>query len=199
MVAVTKTVSAQVISALGILGIQDIGENRVQVALPKLLQIDDASKFRLHWIGRLQTNKVKDIIDRVWLLHSLDRMSLAQEVERRAAQCGRVVPALVQVNIAQESQKAGLPEDEVLPFLRQMKDFRNLRIIGLMAMMPLTDDAELLEPWFKGMRALFEKLRNEAVNGVEMRELSMGMSQDYAIAARCGATMVRVGSALFQS
>ena len=199
LVAVTKTVSAQVISALGTLGIQDIGENRVQVALPKLLQIDDASKFRLHWIGRLQTNKVKDIIDRVWLLHSLDRMSLAQEVERRAAQCGRVIPALVQVNIAQESQKAGLPEDEVLPFLRQMKDFRNLRIIGLMAMMPLTDDAELLKPWFKGMRALFEKLRNEAVDGVEMRELSMGMSQDYAIAARCGATMVRVGSALFQS
>ncbi len=199
LVAVTKTVSAQVISALGTLGIQDIGENRVQVAMPKLLQISDASNFRLHWIGRLQTNKVKDIIEKVWLLHSLDRISLAQEVERRAAQCGRVIPALVQVNIAQESQKTGLSESEVRPFLRQMKDFQNLKIIGLMAMMPLTDDEELLEPWFRGMRTLFDRLRGEAIGGVEMRELSMGMSQDYRIAARCGATMVRVGSALFRS
>ena len=197
LVAVTKTVSPQMISALGSLGIQDIGENRVQVALPKLLQIDDASKFRLHWIGRLQTNKVKDIIDKVWLLHSLDRMSLAQEVERRAAQTGRVLPALVQVNIARESQKTGLSEDEVLPFLRQMKDFRNIRVCGLMAMMPLTGDTALLEQLFKGMRALFDRMQSEAVDGVEMRELSMGMSNDYAIAARCGATMVRVGTALY--
>jgi PLP dependent protein len=199
LIAVTKTVSPSVISALGTLGIQDIAENRVQVALPKLLQIDEASKFRLHWIGRLQTNKVKDIIDKVWMLHSLDRLSLAQEVERRAAQIGRVIPALVQVNIAREDQKTGLPAEEVLPFLRQMKDFQNIRILGLMAMMPLTDDAELLTRLFHGMRALFDRLRNEAVAKVEMRELSMGMSQDYAIAARCGATMVRVGTALFRS
>jgi PLP dependent protein len=199
LIAVTKTVSPSVISALGMLGIQDIAENRVQVALPKLLQIDEASKFRLHWIGRLQTNKVKDIIDKVWMLHSLDRLSLAQEVERRAAQIGRVVPALVQVNIALEDQKTGLPAKEVLPFLRQMKDFQNIRILGLMAMMPLTDDAELLTRLFRGMRALFDRLRNEAVAKVEMRELSMGMSQDYEIAARCGATMVRVGTALFRS
>jgi hypothetical protein len=199
LVAVTKTVSPQVISALQTLGIQDIGENRVQVALPKLLQIDEASNLRLHWIGRLQTNKVKDIIDKVWLLHSLDRLSLAQEVERRAAQSGRVVPALVQVNIAREDQKAGLSAEETLPFLRRMKDFRNIRICGLMAMMPLTDDAALLETLFKGMRALFDRMRDEAVDGVEMRELSMGMSQDYAIAARCGATMVRVGAALYRT
>ena len=146
LVAVTKTVPPQVISALGTLGIQDIGENRVQVALPKLLQIDEISKFRLHWIGRLQRNKVKDIIDKVWLLHSLDRLSLAQEVERRAAQSGRVIPALVQINIAQESQKSGVSADDVLSFLRQMKDFRNIRICGLMAMMPLTDDNELPYP-----------------------------------------------------
>ena len=199
LVAVTKTVSADVISALGTLGIQDIGENRVQVALPKLLQIDEAQNFRLHWIGRLQTNKVKDIIDKVWLLHSLDRLALAQEVDRRAAQAQRVVPALVQVNIAQEDQKTGFAVDEVLPFLRQMKDFHHIQIRGLMAMMPLTDDTETLEKLFRGMRTLFEQMRDEAVDGVEMRELSMGMSNDYAIAARCGATMVRVGTALYRS
>jgi pyridoxal phosphate enzyme (YggS family) len=198
LVAVTKTVSAEVISALGQLGIQDIGENRVQVALPKLLKIDEELNFRLHWIGRLQTNKVKDIIDKVWLLHSLDRMSLAQEVNRRAAQIGRVIPALLQVNIAGESQKTGVFEEEALPFLRQMKDFPNIQIRGLMAMMPLTDDTAMLEQLFQRTRALFDRLKDEAVDGVEMEELSMGMSQDYAIAARCGATMVRVGTALFR-
>lgn len=199
LIAVTKTVSPAVIVALGTLGIQDIAENRAQVALPKLLQIGDASKFRLHWIGRLQTNKVKDIMDKVWMLHSLDRISLAQEVERRAAQAGRVIPALVQVNIAREDQKTGLPVEEVLPFLRQMKDFPNIRVLGLMAMMPLTDDEALLETLFREMRALFDRMRDEAPAHVEMRELSMGMSQDYAIAARCGATMVRVGTALFRT
>ncbi len=198
LVAVTKTVPAQVISALFSLGIQDIAENRVQVALPKLLQIGEEPNFHLHWIGRLQTNKVKDIIDQVWLLHSLDRMSLAQEVERRAAMSGRVLPALVQVNIAQEAQKTGLSVDEVLPFLRQMKDFRNIQIRGLMAMMPLTDDTALLEQLFREMRTLFDRLKDEAVEGIRMEELSMGMSHDYAIAARCGATMVRVGTALFR-
>ena len=158
----------------------------------------EASKLRLHWIGRLQTNKVKDIIDKVWLLHSLDRISLAQEVERRAAQAGRVLPALVQVNIAREDQKTGLAVEELLPFLRQMRDFPNIQIRGLMAMMPLTDDTTLLEQLFLDMRALFDRMREEAVDGIEMEELSMGMSHDYAIAARCGATMVRVGTALFK-
>lgn len=199
LVAVTKTVSPQVISALSSLGIQDIAENRVQVAMQKLLQIDEAANFHLHWIGRLQRNKVNDIIDKVWLLHSLDRLSLAQEVERHAALSERVIPALVQVNIAEESQKTGLSVDEVLPFLRQMKDFQNIQIRGLMAMMPLTDDTALLEQLFNAMRTLFDHLKGEAVDGIHMQELSMGMSQDYAIAARCGATMVRVGSALFRS
>jgi pyridoxal phosphate enzyme (YggS family) len=199
LIAVTKTVSAQVVSALGSLGVQDIAENRVQVALPKLLQMDDAANFRLHWIGRLQTNKVKDIIDQVWLLHSLDRLSLAQEVERRAAQLGRVVPALVQVNIAQEDQKTGFSVDEVLPFLKHMRNFQNIQIRGLMAMMPLVSDEALLERLLREMRSLFENLRTEAVSGVEMCELSMGMSNDYEIAARCGATMVRVGTALYRS
>ena len=198
LVAVTKTVSARVISALREIGIQDIGENRVQVALPKLLQIGEAEEFRLHWIGRLQTNKVKDIIDKVFMLHSLDRLALAQEVERRAGAKGLAVPALVQVNIAGEHQKTGLSEDELLPFLKRMRDFPNIRIRGLMAMMPLTDDTAELERLFRKMRTLFDRMRDEAVNGIEMEELSMGMSNDYQIAARCGATMVRVGTALYQ-
>ncbi len=197
LVAVTKTVAPAVINDLKAFQINDIGENRVQVALPKLSQIDP--EFRLHWIGRLQTNKVKDIIDKVWMLHSLDRLSLAEEVERRASQRGLTIPALVQVNIAQETQKAGLSLEEVRPFLDQVRHFEHLRISGLMAIMPFTDDEHQLTAYFRGMRALFDQLRAEAMDNIHMEELSMGMSHDFAIAAREGATMVRVGTALYRT
>jgi len=196
LIAVTKTVAPEVINHLKGLDILDIGENRAQVALPKLAKI--APEFRLHWIGRLQTNKVKGIIDHVCMLHTLDRMELAQEVNRRAGERGRVLPALVQVNIAQEPQKGGLPVEAVPAFLRQMRSFQHIHIEGLMSIMPLGASEEELKRLFRGMRGLFEQMRTEAVDGVEMRELSMGMSNDYEIAAREGATMVRIGTALYR-
>lgn len=196
LIAVTKSVAPNVINMLKPLKILDIGENRAQVALPKLPQI--APEFRLHWIGRLQTNKVKYIIDNVCMLHTMDRLSLAREVDRRAGERGRVIPTLVQVNIAGETQKGGMPPEEVLPFLRQMRDFKSVHIEGLMSIMPLDATEEELTTLFRGMRRLFEGLRDEAVEGVEMRELSMGMSHDYAVAAREGATMVRIGTALYR-
>lgn len=196
LIAVTKTVTPDVINLLKPLQILDIGENRAQVAMPKMPQIDP--DFRLHWIGRLQTNKVKYIIDSVYMLHTLDRLALAQEVQRRAAECGRVIPALVQVNISGEEQKGGMPPEEVLPFLRQMKDFSNIHIQGLMSIMPAMASEQELTALFRGMKTLFDRLRQEAVQSVEMRELSMGMSGDYAIAAREGATMVRIGTALYR-
>lgn len=195
LIAVTKTVEPEVINLLKPLNILDIGENRAQVAIPKLPEIDP--DFRLHWIGRLQTNKVKYIINSVCMLHTLDRLPLAQEVQRRAAECNRTIPALVQVNISGEEQKGGMPPEEVLPFLKQMRSFSNIHIEGLMSIMPAMASPEELTRLFRGMRQLFERLRSEAVDGVEMRELSMGMSGDYAIAAREGATMVRIGTALY--
>ena len=184
------------INQLKPIGILDIGENRAQVALPKLPEI--APEFRLHWIGRLQTNKVKGIIDHVYMLHSLDRMELAQEVDRRAGERERVLPALVQVNIAGEEQKGGMRPDEVEDFLRKMKSFQHLRIEGLMSIMPLGASEEELTALFQGMRRLFEQMREEAIEGIHMNELSMGMSNDYHIAAREGATMVRIGTALYR-
>jgi PLP dependent protein len=197
LVAVTKTVTPETINRLAALNVTDIGENRAQVALPKLPQIDP--QLRLHWIGRLQTNKVKDIIDKVWMLHSLDRSALAEEAERRAQQRGLTLRSLVQVNIAGETQKAGLSPDEVRPFLRRMKDYQSLRVCGLMAIMPLTEDETQLTAYFRRMRTLFDQLRQEAIAGIEMEELSMGMSHDFAIAAREGATIVRVGTALYRA
>ena len=205
LIAVTKTVTPEVINLLKPLNILDIGENRAQVAVPKLPEI--SPDFHLHWIGRLQTNKVKYIIDSVCMLHTLDRIALAQEVQRRAAECGRVIPALVQVNISGEEQKGGMPPEEVLPFLRQMRDFSNIHIQGLMSATSTrkrtswagsTSSPSLRSTCRTAPRRLFEQLRTEAVDGVEMRELSMGMSGDYAIAAREGATMVRIGTALYR-
>lgn len=196
LIAVTKMVAPQVINQLRLLDILEIGENRAQVALPKLPQI--APDFQLHWIGRLQTNKVKYIIDHVCMLQTLDRLELCQEVERRAAEHGRVLPALVQVNMAREPQKGGMPPEEVAAFLKRMRDFPSIQVRGLMSIMPLGASEDELDGLFRKMRQLFEQMRDLAVEGVEMRELSMGMSNDYEIAARHGATMVRIGTALYR-
>lgn len=154
-------------------------------------------KFQIHLIGRLQSNKVKYIIEDVCLIHSLDRLSLAQEIDRQAQKHDVVMPVLVQVSPAGEEQKGGLPPEEVRPFLKQAASMPGLEVRGLMAVMPNTPDEEYLLGLFRNMRTLYDRLKEEAISGVRMEELSMGMSGDYRLAARCGATMVRVGSALF--
>ena len=194
LIAVTKTHPAEDILPLKNLGVTDIGENRVQELEEKLPALE--RNFRIHLIGRLQSNKVKYIIEDVCLIHSLDRLSLAQEIDRQAQKAGRVMPVLVQVSPAGEEQKGGMPPEEVLPFLREVRGMPGLRVRGLMAVMPLSTDEAYLSGLFSGMRQLFERLREEAVDGVDMEELSMGMSGDYMLAARHGATMVRIGSAL---
>ena len=195
LIAVTKTHPAEVILPLKQLGVTEIGENRVQELVEKLPAIKE--KFRIHLIGRLQSNKVKYIIEDVCLIQSLDRLSLAMEIDRQAQMRGIVAPVLVQVSPAGEEQKGGLPPEETLDFLRTVSQLPGLKVKGLMAVMPHTDDQQLLSGLFAGMRTLYERLRSEAVQGVDMDELSMGMSGDYLLAARHGATMVRVGSALF--
>ena len=195
LIAVTKTHPAEVILPLAGMGITDIGENRVQELRDKLPALE--GKFRVHLIGRLQTNKVKYIIDNVCLIQSVDRLELAREINRLAVAHERRVPVLVQVSPAGEPQKGGVAPEDVRALLREMAPMEGLQVSGLMAVMPLTDDAAYLERLFRGMRALFEALRQEALDGIRMEELSMGMSGDYALAARCGATMVRVGSAIF--
>ena len=195
LIAVTKTHPAEDILPLEGLGVKDIGENRVQELREKLPALD--KKFRVHLIGRLQTNKVKYIIDDVCLIQSVDRVELAREINRLAAAHERRVPVLVQVSPAGEPQKGGVAPEEVRGLLREIAPMEGLRVSGLMAVMPMSDDEAYLEGLFRSMRGLFDALRGEAMDGVAMEELSMGMSGDYAIAARCGATMVRVGSAIF--
>ena len=195
LVAVTKTHPLEDILPLKDLGVTDVGENRVQELCGK--QPGLGENFRVHLIGRLQSNKVKYIMESVCLIHSLDRWSLAQEIDRQAQMRGVRMPVLVQVSPAGEPQKGGMPPEEVPDFIRRAAELPGLEIRGLMAVMPDTRDEDVLLPLFTGMRALFDRLRDEAPRGAAMEELSMGMSGDFRLAARCGATMVRIGSAIF--
>ena len=195
--AVTKTMSAETVNCIRSFGITRIGENRVQELLLKFPALNPG--FSVDLIGQLQTNKVKYILNCVDRIESLDRMPLAAEIDRRASALGKTMPCLVQVNIAREMQKGGVTEEELLPFLREAARLPGIRICGLMAIMPQTEDSQTLRPYFRRMRTWFERLRDEAVAHVSMECLSMGMSGDYLIAAEEGATLVRLGSAIFGS
>ena len=195
LIAVTKTHPPEMILPLKAAGITDIGENRVQELREKLPQL--AGSFRIHLIGRLQRNKVRQIIRDVDMIQSVDSIPLAQEIHSRASAAGIRMPVLVEVSPAGEAQKGGVPMGETESFLREIAALDGIRVQGLMAVMPLTEDEELLDRLFSGMRQLFEQIRETDIPGIRMEELSMGMSGDYRIAARHGATMVRVGSAIF--
>lgn len=194
IIAVTKTHPAEEILPLSALGLTQIGENRAQEIQEKWPALQE--KFQFHCIGRLQTNKVKYIIDKVCLIQSVDRLHLAQEIDRQAQRIGRVMPVLLQVSPSGEEQKGGMPPEEVRPFLETVRHMQGLHVEGLMAIMPKCTDEAYLAGLFAQMRTLFERIREEAPQGVEMKELSMGMSGDYVLAARHGATMLRLGSAL---
>ncbi len=195
IIAVTKTHPAEDILPLADMNVAEIGENRVQEILEKWPDLQE--KFQFHCIGRLQTNKVKYIINKVCLIQSVDRMNLAEEIDRQARKHGVVMPVLIQVSPAGEEQKGGMPPQDVRAFLEEVRHMPGLRVKGLMAVMPNTPDTAYLEGLFRDMRSLFDQLRAENIPGVDMEELSMGMSGDYLLAAKHGATMVRLGSALF--
>ena len=195
LIAVTKTHSAEEIMPLTAAGVTEIGENRVQELLGKLPGLQD--RFQVHLIGRLQRNKVKQIIGNVCMIQSVDSEPLAAEIHNRAVAAGRRMPVLVEVSPAGEAQKGGVPFEETEAFLKRIAPLEGLEIRGLMAVMPLTDDEEYLDGLFARTRGLFEQIRDKAPGGIRMEELSMGMSGDYRLAAKHGATMVRVGSAIF--
>lgn len=197
LIAVTKTHSASQINTLVALEQFDIGENRVQEITDKISDLD--AKFQIHLIGRLQSNKVKYIIDNVCQIQSVDRMSLAQEIDRQAQRIQRRMPILIQVSPADEPQKGGIQKERLVPFLKEVAKLEGIQVNGLMAVMPLSTDEVYLSSLFENMRNLFERVRQEAISHIAMNELSMGMSNDYRLALAKGATTIRVGTALFGS
>jgi len=195
LIAVTKNRPPEEISQLINADHFDIGENRVSEVLEKqpVLRLD----FRIHMIGQLQTNKVKYIMDKVCQIQSVDRISLADEVNRRALRSGSRMSILVEVSPAGEAQKGGILMKEAAGFIRTISRYEGLRVNGLMAVMPLTDDQAYLDGLFQNVRALFDSIRSEAIEGVQMTDLSMGMSNDYKLALLRGSNVIRIGTAIF--
>ncbi|MBT9142433.1 MAG: hypothetical protein DDT29_00827 [Dehalococcoidia bacterium] len=191
MVAVTKTVPTAIIAEAITLGLKTFGENRVQEAWPKI-EVFPAVEW--HFIGRLQTNKVKDVVGRFKLIHSLDRWRLAEALQQEAQAQELQISVLIQVNLGGERQKGGISPVELDDFLAATTDLPRLRVEGLMAIPPYTADSEEARPYFREMFRLFNNCRT---SGREMKLLSMGMSNDFETAIEEGANLIRVGSLLF--
>ncbi|NLV75720.1 MAG: YggS family pyridoxal phosphate-dependent enzyme [Tissierellia bacterium] len=195
IIAVTKTVGIEQITEAIDAGLDKIGENRVQEFLKKYDNIDREVEY--HMIGHLQSNKVKYIIDKVSLIHSLDRISLAKELDKRAKRNNLTVNVLIQVNIAEEKSKYGLKVDQVIPFIEDISQYENIRVKGLMTIAPFVEDPEEVRWVFRDLRRLGETIGNKDYKNVEMEILSMGMTNDYEVAIEEGSNMVRIGTGLF--
>lgn len=195
LVAVSKLQPATAVSAAAAAGQQLFGENYVQELLAKQEQVTAALEW--HFIGALQSNKVKYLQGRVGLIHSVDRLSLAREISRQWGKAGEIAEILVEVHLGDETSKAGVAAPELEALVRQIAELPNLRIRGLMALPPYCDDPEEVRPFFRQLRQLAQQLAALNLPGVTMDELSMGMSHDFTVAIEEGATLVRVGTAIF--
>lgn len=191
LIAVTKVATLEQLQKAAALGVSDFGANRVQDAAEQIKSLPEA---RWHFIGHLQTNKVKDVLPVYSLIHTLDRFSLAKKLQQVAERFECTAEALIQVNVSGEKSKFGLAPGELPEFIRKLGAFDRINVRGLMTMAPYVEDPEKVRPYFRQLRLLRDETANE---GFELPELSMGMTNDYKIAIEEGATMVRIGSALF--
>lgn len=191
IVAVTKYVSADKARDVLEAGVQHLGENRDDGLLSKWEILGNRPTW--HFIGTLQSRKVKNIIDKVSYIHSLDRQSLAKEINKRTT---KKVNCFVQVNVSGEKSKHGIHPDETISFILDLEKYSNIHVVGLMTMAPLTDDEQRIRSCFRNLRELQQKIKSMILPHAPCTELSMGMSNDYPIAIEEGATFIRIGSAL---
>lgn len=194
LVAVTKTHPPEMINEAIEAGITDIGENKPQEVRDKY---DFVAPANWHLIGHLQTNKVKYVIDKCCMIHSVDSVKLMEEINLRAERCGKVMDILIQVNISGEESKSGIAPDELDDVLKYAANTPNLRVRGLMTIAPNTGNRDINKLHFKNMHNLFSDTKLKTYENVSMDYLSMGMSGDYEDAVECGANIVRIGSAIF--
>ncbi|WP_175614813.1 YggS family pyridoxal phosphate-dependent enzyme [Piscibacillus halophilus] len=191
MIAVTKYVSIETAQKAVDTGIKNLGENRLEGFQEKYHAIGNQVKW--HFIGTLQSRKVKNIIEEVDYIHSLDRLSLAKEINKRSK---RKVPCFVQVNTSGEESKHGLDPDELQSFIDQLSQYENVEVVGLMTMAPLIEDQDTIRSCFKKLRHLRDEVRDRQLEYAPCTYLSMGMSHDFEIAIEEGATHIRIGSSL---
>lgn len=195
LIAVSKTKPVSMLWVAYNAGARDFGENKVQEIMDKY---DELPKdIRWHMIGHLQTNKVKYIIDKVYMIHSVESVKLATEISKRACAAGIIMPILIEVNIGDEDSKFGLQVNEVEDFVREISVLPGIKISGLMCVAPYTDEPENNRVYFKRLNNLLVDITTKNIDNVSMDILSMGMSGDYMVALEEGATYVRVGTVLF--
>ncbi len=195
LIAVSKTKPVSMIRELMEIGVEDFGENHAQELVAKTEEITEP--LRWHFIGNLQTNKVKYVVGRASLIHSVNSLRLAEAISKESVKKGLVSDILIEVNIADEATKEGIAGDEAVSLVESASRLPGLHIIGLMAIAPPVDDPEENRPYFRSLRELAEKIGALGLEGVEMKELSMGMTNDFTCAVEEGATFVRVGTAIF--
>ena len=195
LVAVSKTKPVSMLQEAYDAGARVFGENKVQEIMDKYDQLP--SDIKWHMIGHLQRNKVKYIIDKVAMIHSVDSLRLAQTIEQEAAKKDIVMPVLLEVNVAEEESKFGLKVDEVLPLLQEISEFSHIQVNGLMTIAPFVENPEENREVFRTLKKLSVDISAKNINNVTMSVLSMGMTGDYQVAVQEGSTMVRVGTGIF--
>lgn len=199
LIAVSKTKPNDMISSALQAGIVNFGENKVQEMCDKFEYFNSSNQSPIHWhmIGHLQTNKVKYLVGKTTLIHSVDSYRLACEIEKQAAKHDCIMDILIEVNIAEEESKFGLAEEDVIHLVKQVAELPHIRIKGLMTVAPYVVDSEENRPFFRKIKQLSVDIDNQNIDNVSMNILSMGMTGDYMVAIEEGATMVRVGTGIF--
>jgi len=195
LVAAAKGRTPQEIQEAVDAGIKAVGENYIQEAEEALAVI--GRKVKWHFIGHLQTNKVKKAVRMFDLIETVDSVKLAKEIDKRCAKLGKVIPVLCEVNIAKEEKKAGVYPEEAEKFIREISLLKHIKVLGLMTMGPLVEDPEDIRPYFRKTREIFKRIKQKNIPNVEMKYLSMGMSDSYKIAIEEGANIVRIGTRIF--
>jgi pyridoxal phosphate enzyme (YggS family) len=195
VVAAKDRTAKEVLEAVAA-GVKVIGENYVQEAERDYLAIE--SRVRWHLIGSLQKNKVKKAVRLFDMVQTVDSLEIAREIDKRCAQMGKVMPVLVEINSGREEQKSGVLPEDAEDLIRALSGLPNIKVAGLMTMGPRTGDPEASRPYFVTTRKLFERIKGLKIPGVEMKYLSMGMSNSYRVALEEGANMVRIGTKVFE-
>lgn len=193
--AVTKTATMGQIEEAINAGVKIIGENRVQDAKEKYQNLTAGIEW--HLIGHLQTNKVKYAVEIFNCIHSVDSIKLAQEIDKRSKQFGKIMDVLVEVNVSGEESKYGIKPEEVKPFIKNISEFLRIKVRGLMTIAPIVKDKEEVRPYFRKLRELSKEIKSKNIENVKMDYLSMGMTKDFEIAIEEGANMVRIGRGIF--
>ncbi len=195
LIAVSKTKPVEMLQTVYDCGVRDFGENKVQEMCDKMEVLPGDIKW--HMIGHLQTNKVKYIVGRTELIHSVDSVHLAAEIQKQAVKKDVIVPILIEVNIAEEESKFGIHKEDTIAMVRQIAEMDHLRIKGLMTIAPFVENAEDNRLYFREIKQLSVDIKNQNIDNVSMDVLSMGMTGDYEVAIEEGATLVRVGTGIF--